>query len=201
MQAHDGSGDRREPGFAGPRVRAAENWRRDDARQDSARQDNARQDNARQDPWADSWDDDRRREDRRGALGFRDAPAARAQARERQDRWEGDPPPAPAPRLRLGGFFPALLTAAINLAIPAVLFTVQSADRNGRAEQADYLARIAETGPPCALDLSNDNCLCSDFKTQAEAIAYVKALRHPPSARFGLYTDDSDIPCAHLPPR
>lgn len=122
-----------------------------------------------------------------------------------EERFEDDPRGGyarpPAPRLRLGAYLPALLTGAINLTIPAVLFSTQMAhDRVRSAEQA-YLARVAETGPPCALDLSNDNCLCSDFSTQAEAIAYVQALRQPPKARFGLYTDGSDLPCGHLPPR
>ena len=108
----------------------------------------------------------------------------------------------PAPRLRLGHWLPAILTGAINLLIPALLITAQRTAEKREAFEAAIEARGAAIGPDCARELSEDLCLCADFDNQRQATEYVAALTalgRPPRRRFGLYTDGSDRPCAHLP--
>ncbi|MEM9725921.1 MAG: hypothetical protein AAF909_10710 [Pseudomonadota bacterium] len=110
----------------------------------------------------------------------------------------------PAPRLRLGHWLPSILTGGITLLIPALLITAERIEARRLAQEAAIAAEAADLGPDCARDLSDDLCLCKDFDTQAQAVAYVSALEalgRAPRGRFGLFTDDSDTPCAHLPER
>lgn len=90
----------------------------------------------------------------------------------------------------------------ITLSIPAFMLSAQRTAEKLEAARAEATARAAEIGAACAKDLAADLCLCSDFKTQDEAQIYVNALAalgRPPKRRFGLFTDGSDRPCAHLP--
>ncbi|MEL6979682.1 MAG: hypothetical protein AAGM38_13515 [Pseudomonadota bacterium] len=113
----------------------------------------------------------------------------------------------PAPRLTLGHWLPGILTAGFTTAIPAILISAELASDGVRRERLDalrsYLAAVRETGPDCAQRLAEDVCLCADFSSQSEALAYVAAQRdafgRAPQGRVGLYTDDSETPCAYLP--
>lgn len=107
-----------------------------------------------------------------------------------------------AARLRLGHWLPAILTGALTLAIPALYVSALRTAEKTKAREAAIHAQAAAIGPACAADLSQDLCLCADFETRDQAEAYVAALTalgRPPKRRFGLYTDASDRPCAHLP--
>lgn len=110
------------------------------------------------------------------------------------------PPPR---RLRLGGWLGPILSGGLTLAIPAVLITAQVTAEKNRAVEAAIRAEMAVLGPACAKRPELELCICADFETRAQARAYVAAQTRlrgaPPDRRFGLFTDATEDPCAHLP--